>query len=522
MTQAVGHRGPQPPNYVSSFARPKAGSKLATRPQPKANANGVKFGGMGQALMNGSVNTFQNITEVFLAGFLAQDVFAMWMPRVKTALQEGQETYDPTQDPEMKDKPFKEQARAWVTGNVQGLNWINFFEATKREFATGPGLLAVPALAFMINRALANPAIELSHASLKGIGEGLPEHLKETSAQFKNKNEFSKVVKGYLENTFTDINHVADKGLEGADSKVSKQAKGEAGKIREIVKQWIDTEVDGSVKHAELSGRKRFVENFKRTFGKGNVNENLPTLREKVETEIWNFNRKYRINEYKEMQGLIQDKAPLNNTAKTWHSYRLDKIKAALAEKTEAVVAEAKKGLRQTEFANIRNDVTRVGGFINKAWEKYEAGNKSNIAKATDDAMKSLITRKWAFGTGVTLLTAAYLVKLAFWAQNHGTYQATRLLNDDASKSKDKKGSEGSRNATTNAVQTQAGLPFGSQPAFSRLGQNFANRPQSSLSGNGFIHPVLNQSTLSQSTFNTPALNQFSLFQGRRAEGGQA
>lgn len=507
MTQAVGHRGPQPPNYVSSSARPKAGSKQATRPQP--NANDVKFGGMGQSLMNGSVNTFQNITEVFLAGFLAQDVFAMWMPRVKTALQEGQETYEPTEDPEMKDRPFKEQARAWVTGNVQGLNWINFFEATKREFATGPGLLAVPALAFMINRALANPAIELSHASLKGMGEGLPECLERSYAK---KADFVQDVKKYLQSSFVDINQVAE------NVHAPKDMKTKAKDIQGLVEKWVDAEVDGSVEHAKLSGRERFVENFKRTFGKGNVSENLPTLREKVETEIWNFNRKYRINKYEEMQGLIKDNAPLNNTAKTWHSYRPDTMQDALTKKTEAALAKAKKGLHQTGFANIRNDVTRMGGFINKVWEKYEAGNKSNIVTATDEAMKGLITRKWAFGVGVTMLTAAYLVKLAFWAQNHGTYQATRLLNEGGNQSKDKKGSQSSRNTTVNnPTQTQAGLPFGSQPAFSRLGQNFANRPPSSLSGNGFIQPSLNQSA-----FNMPALSQFPLLRGRQAEGGQA
>lgn len=486
MTQAVGHRGPQPPNYVSSFARPKAGSKKAAQ-QPKAPANGVKFGGAGQALLNGSVGTFQNITEVFLWGFLAQDMIAMWLPRVWTSLQEGRKPYEPAKDPAMKDKPFGEQLRAWLTGNAQGLNWVNFYEGTKREIATGPGLLAVPAAAFMINRAMMNPGIELSYGALKGMGEGLKKHIGNQS--FEDKAKFTKSVKDYLKQAF------ADSELKGHSVKVTDaNGKEQTKLLSDLISDWVDAEVDASVEHAGKNPGIRVVSNFKRTFGIEKETKDFKNTRSNLENAIWEFNRNHRINEYGKGT-LIHDEVPLNNTGKTWHSYAGNPS--------------------QKTFNEIRNDVTRMGGFINKMWDNHTKDASKGMGEVVEHTMKQMVGNKWLFGMGITTLTAAYLVKLAFWAQNSHTYQATRLLNADAAKSKGNtpqgNAAECSRNGHSHPVQTQsqAGLPFGSQPAFSHLQTAFPVRPQVSLSRNGFIHSPVNQ-----------ANNAF--FRGQQVEGGQA
>lgn len=510
MTQPVGHRGPQPLNYVSPSARPKTGRRKAG-PQVGSTASGVKFGGgMGQSLLNGSVGTFQKITEVFLWGFLAQDALAMWLPRVWTSLQEGKETYDPNEDPQVKNKPFGDQVKAWLTGNWKGLNWVNFFEGTKREFATGPGLLAVPATAFMLNRALANPATELSTSSINGFGEGLQHHLvkekyKNLFTGEKGKESLKNAVKDYVEEAFVDIKRMVE------DVSQTPEARVKARELQKIIKVWANAEVDESVKHASLPGPKRLVENVKQAFGQGSPDKNLPALRKSVEEKLWDFNREYRINKYDfKKLGVIVDTNPLNNTGKTWVSYQPEKIEKILADKvTTADIENAKKAVRQTEFANVKNDVARIGGYVNKIWNNHADKEGSKIAEATERTVKELTRNKWLFGGGVTLLTAAYLVKLAFWAQNHGTYQATRLLTDNAAKNNKR-----SRNEQPNNTQSQAGLPFGSQPAFSRFTTNFSVRPQPSpsLSGNGFIHP----------SFNQPAAVHQALFQGKKTEGGQA
>jgi len=334
-------------------------------------------------------------------------------------------------------------------------------------------LLAVPALAFMLNRAVANPAIELSHSSLQGMGAGLKAHL---TANPGNEKDLTQKVKDYLEKSFVDINQVVD------NAKASDIKRKMAKETQDLISDWVDAEVDESVALAELPGHKRWVENARQVFGKAPLQETenpnllpeqkLSALRSRVENAIWDFNREHRINGYEELHGLIKDATPLNNTAKTWFSYSPDKILSAKAETPAAsVIAEAKKGLQHVGFGQIKNDVSRVGGFIKEIQKNHAKDTAKPMGEVVESTMKQLVGRKWIFGTSVTLLTAAYLVKLAFWAQNHGTYQATRLLNDSASKSKHKnqKGSEGSHGSNAANPQLQAGLPFGSQPAFSQL-----------------------------------------------------
>lgn len=505
MTYPVGQRGLQPLNYRSPSVRLQAAGAKSSGVAGKG-ASGVKFGGVGQVLQNGGVNVFQNITEVFLWGFLAQDMVAMWMPRVWTSLQEGKKTYDPTEDPAMKDKPFNQQVKAWLKGNTAGLNWVNCWEGTKREIATGPGLLAVPALAFMVNRALMNPGVELSAKSIQEMGEGLGQYLKGKSYGEQEKSNFIDDVKNYLKTGFADIEQVAGQGLPKADAKTSEAAKAAAEKIQKSIADWLDAEIKGSVAHAGRGRFDRLKANTSQAFGK-EPNKDLPKLREAVETQMRKFNRDFRMNRYKDALKIIADDAPLNNTGKTWFTYRPDSIesaKKAVGNEKEAVVDKAKKLVTQRDFSHIQADVSRVGGYLNQIWANQAKREGGKIAEVTTKTMQQFIRNKFLLGWGTTILTAGYLVKLAFWAQSHGTYQATRLLNDDAaSNGKDKHKNKRSRSSEQPLnTQQPAGLPFGAQPAFSRLGQSFG---------------MPTQAIQSPLAFQT-------LFQGQRnlrAEGGQ-
>ncbi len=441
-------------------------------------------------------------------GFLAQDMVAMWLPRVWTSLQEGKKPYDPMQDPQTKDKPFNEQVKAWVSGNCKGLNWVNFFEGTKREIATGPGLLAVPALAFMLNRAMANPATELSAPAIEGLGLGLKthltEHLKGKTYAKGQKEEFIKDAQTYLKKVF-------------ADTEFSK-------KHAASISEWIESEVKSSVEHAQKPGLERLASNAKHAFNREKDPASVTASRQKLDRDIWWFNREERINEYHLEHGVIRDTKPLNNRGKAWVSYQpdaLEKAKSKAASSSEGVakegLADAKKLVSQINFAQVQNDVSRVGGYLNKVWDNFEKAGHTNIAEATEKTMKELTRNKWLFGGGVTVLTAAYLVKLAFWAQNHGTYQATRLLTEDAAK---KNNNAVSGRTPNHPFSPQAGLPFGSQPAFSRFANQVPVRPPSSLSGNGLMQPLASQAA--QLPFGSSVPAPHPLFQGKRAEGGQA
>lgn len=504
MIQTVGQRGPQPSDNVSPSTRPKAGNRKPDW-RPNSPATAVQFGGgIKQSLLNGSVNTFQNITEVFLWGFMAQDMVAMWLPRVWTSLQVGKQPYDPNQDPQMKDKPFGHQAKAWLANNWKGLNWVNFFEETKREVATGPGLLAVPALAFVLNRAMANPAIELSASSIETLGEGLKTHLEEnvkdktyTSGQ---KNEFIKDAKTYLKRVFADT--------EFANKDENKQ----------LISDWVENEVDSSFEHVKKQGFQRLGSKVQKVFSPEKEPEALSSSRKKLDTAIWEFNRDSRINEYDYLKlGVIVDTKPLNNRGNTWVSYQPEalkevKTKAAIKGTQEEAIAKAKNLVKQIPFAQVQNDVSRMGGYLNKIWDNFEKSGHTNIGDATEKTMKELTRNKWLFGGGVTFLTAAYLVKLAFWSQNHDSYQATRMLTEEALK----KNQQHSNRQLSNLTLPQAGLPFGSQPAFSPFVNNAPARPPFSPSVTGFTQPAFNPVPFSQS----PSSQQ-ARFQSKWAEGGQ-
>lgn len=455
MTQPVGHGGYKPPHHLPPAVRPKVADRSVAPSTQSGSASGVKFGG---ALLNGSVNTFQNITEVFLWGFLAQDMVAMWMPRVWTSLQEGKVSYDPSQDPAVKNKPFREQVGAWLSGNWKGLNWVNFYEGTKREIATGPGLLAVPAVAYMLNRATLNPSVELSAESIKGLGEGLQARLGKQT--FKNKSELVKAVKQHLREGFADIEQVAQNGLQGQhfNAKERKAAQQQAIDIKKLIETWVNAEVDESIAFAENNGFTRVQNGFKRLVSKEKPSSKAADAFETVKTKLWDFNRNYRLNAYAQLGEVIQDTAPLNNTGKTWFTYRPDKLESGL--------------VKQRNFAEIRNDVSRVGGFLNKLWANMEKEGQTVVGDVAEKTWKQLMRNKWMMGVGVTTLTAAYLVKLAFWAQNHGTYQATRLLKEEDAARKNHQDNKRTGCQQPSAMPFQAGLPFGAEPAFSRWGQS--------------------------------------------------
>ncbi len=98
---------------------------------------------------------FQLISENFVWAFLAQDVIALWIPRIINALRRGRNPYDPAVDPAMEGRSPLYQLGHSLYKNTKGLNWKNSLEETLREVETGPGLFIAPSIVFGLGSALA-------------------------------------------------------------------------------------------------------------------------------------------------------------------------------------------------------------------------------------------------------------------------------------------------------------------------------------------------------------------------------
>lgn len=116
-------------------------------------------------------NVFQPITEQFVYGFIAQDVIALWVPRIINALRRGREPYNPAEDPSVRaERPFQQWLHS-IYMNAKGLNYTNATEETLREVETGPGLLIAQsvlygaATAFMLGKL----ALVMGYSDLKAF-----------------------------------------------------------------------------------------------------------------------------------------------------------------------------------------------------------------------------------------------------------------------------------------------------------------------------------------------------------------
>jgi hypothetical protein len=470
MAQPTGQRGDLPPHQLYKSHPPQAGQSGKGQQQPGATAQGVRFGGAADAFCSGlakvvPVSIFEKITEVFLAGFLAQDVIAMWFPRVGTSLKTGREKYDPTNDPQMRNRPFHEQAYKWATENWKGLNWVNFNEETKREFATGPGLLALPAFIFLGNRYLGNSARELSYPSLKGLGQGFSEHLHDfinpkeglPKAPLTKEEYWGRVVPDYIERLFVDPEL---KTAHGAD-------------IRQWSRDWAK-ELEAQ---ADTGWLERLKGSTKRFFGKSDSTD-IEKLAQVLNEGVRTFNRSgdarmlaYPATEEAFKQAVIRDVAPLHHAEHTWISYRPQAFQTAMAELSKAPASEAlqteARGLcQQTSISHLTGDLNRFGGLVKAVWQSYEKNEgKKAISEVAEHTLKSLAGSKLFLGLGTTALTGAYLMKLAFWAQNHKSYQAVRLLRYDGPHKGHQAHQMPQNQQRGDDLRLQAGLPFGAQPA---------------------------------------------------------
>jgi hypothetical protein len=201
----------QAPHHASAPTVRAEGSRPPkSRQFPSSAATRVQFGGaFGNAVVNKTMlPTFEKITEVFIWGFLAQDMIALWLSRILNSLRVGRVPYDPKDDPQARNQPFHRQVKKWIAGNVKGLNWINCREDSARETLTGPGLLAVLGAGFMLARqCFKSKPMELSYDHMNALGKGFQQHLQTLEASqghLADLPAYQKAVGQYITSIFAD------------------------------------------------------------------------------------------------------------------------------------------------------------------------------------------------------------------------------------------------------------------------------------------------------------------------------
>jgi len=396
-----------------------------------------------QRYVNFSIPTFQKISEIFIWGFLAQDVVAMWLPRIYALLTEGRKKYDPQNDPKVRNKPFAIQFKKYYVENLKGLNWANFSEGTKREFATGPGLLIVPAVLYAVASRMMNSSIKLSFKAAKGIGKGLAEH-----TTHKPEQPYPEQVQQYLKRIFQDPGLSRIKGNE----------------LETWSRQW-----------AENLLQKRSSQQ----------KETTRILSDKLQSIIHGFNTKHRMNPYSLTpheaasgteafaKEVMKDAHPLHHQGSTWISYEPDRLLENLKEGNRKGAA---KRLQQMAVPDLLKDLTRMDGLVKEVDKKFPEG--TSLPELTRQVTEKLVINKGWMSIAATTITAAYLTKLAFWAQSHNTYQATRFLNEKTAQNQDgrkpAKRTQSQAATLPQSTQPTAGSAYGLQPAFSSLPSSLA------------------------------------------------
>jgi len=448
---------------------------MASRRQ-QANQS-VHFGGgvfanTRQSMVNKTLPMFEKMNSVFIWAFLFQDVVALWFTRFYALLTEGRKKYNPKHDPEVKNKSLAQQVWRYNKENFKGLNWQNLWEGVKREFATGPGLLIMPALTFLVTSWALNDAIKMPFRAVKGVGKGLSGHL---SGKYETQEAYKAQVADYIKSIFQDPKLIKEK----------------EGELKDWSKKWVDNLYQGN---------------------RADQREGAEKLAQELEEIILNFNTEHRLMPYQAKPGpkgsverLIQDEHPIHKKLATWISYTPKRLKEVLGDSRLSEEMQLKKGasrLEQMHVQDLKTNLKHMGGLV----KDIEATAKKTAQPLNEAALQSMQKMvKWKFGMALaaTGITTAYLIKLAFWAQNNNTYQATRFLNEKTAQNQRSQSATAKTHSAradhpTQDMSSIAGSANGLQPAFSNM-PNQVN--------------FFNASAAQPNAFNTPTNHGFSSLQ---------
>ncbi len=434
------------PMVVSKGAKraPQAGKA----PALNAASQNVRFSGflppaLETRLLNKSIWTFSQITEVFLWAFLAQDAIAMWMPRIRQSLVTGAIEYDPTQDPENKFLTPWQLLKKHTTKTLQGLNWVNFNEETKREFATGPGVLLIPTIAYAAARRLfCERAVELGHGPLTQLTYGFIEHL-------KNNPELDQVQ--LLKNATLSHQGKTMNGIQAFQQEVKNYIKSrfDFGDLLEQTSEFVEHTPQTQNKTSWLSRLTRSASNAAAEVAptppvakEMKVSQYLENWVDRWVTQVFSGDKTSFAHLEKEFE---ENMLTMNRRLAPSNLYKVDQIKIKLAKQPKDLGNVPSKLTTKTQYLHIdefTHQLNRWNDFVKNVY-KTKIGDRpgfgiipkmavsDNLSSLAEKMYRQLVTKKAVLAVTVSGLTGWYLYKLAFWAQNHDSYHATRLLTED-------------------------------------------------------------------------------------------
>jgi hypothetical protein len=448
----------------SSFVPPIA----ARHASPAGGA--VRFSGsLGQGLVNNILlPTFENIHENYLANFVATDVGGIWLARITTSLVTGRVPYDPRQDPEAQNLSMPHQVARYTLKNIQGLNWINFWEETKREIASGPGVLMASALTFLAARQmLRKGTIVLPFPVIQGLCGGFRQHLAARGGDIRQESHYRKALADYIASLFDDpemratrldtvtdlrklrkslgilIDHPRPIGeadlrrlqenptlrpLLESSPELGKQLRMLLGPPEAAAK--ARTAIAGQLEHrlllqlarkSDTAGRLTYgdyLDRWSRAWvdalfrpekdasskAAAKARETaLQTLEQDLRETLEAFNRSQR----------------LRTSPESLHRTRTARIRYG----PDVAKPESK------ELSQLTWELRQWGDFARNAWTRgKQTAATTDWPRLVERLQKQLVTQKYFFGTVATVLSCFHMAHLAFWAQNHKSYQATRLI----------------------------------------------------------------------------------------------
>lgn len=348
--------------------------------------------GLTMAVSNGLAKIFRPVLENIIVGIMVVDVFAMWVPRVFGALTRGAFNYSPKTDPQAQGKTGWDLKKHVFKKRIDGLNWINAFEETMREVASGPALFVWPTLIFMAaRRGAAKTGIELSYGPLTKLTDTLAHTLEQQGAKASDKS-----LKGALKQTIM--------GLFG-DETMLKTKMPEHGKTYgEHLTQWTDRLVEAFWKQNPARSKPLSASAYEST---------LEHLKKDLCQTIEGYNRLH----HAESRFYNYDK-----TLVKW----LNRLDSKGLKKTIELDKEGK--LPMIAAGKLVEHLDKWKDFLHQVDHVHMKAPSKPLVPIMEGLRQTLTIKKAALSLGTIGFTLLFLFRLVYWAQSHNNYEANRLI----------------------------------------------------------------------------------------------
>ena len=372
--------------------RSTAASPLKTPAHPRTSTQPKFSGGVPARLLaggsDGLISLFQKITEIYLVGFFALDVTALWITRIVKGLTRGSDKYDASSDPTNQGLSPSALMRKKMHKKIEGLNWKNGAEEALREVLSGPLGFIVPAAVFSFAIRHGHNAAELGYGPLTQLKDTFAQHLQKSpinGAQHVTPEQYRSEFRNFMRDILGADHDMLSKtiGVEGP---------GKGRTYAQYIDDWSDRWVKaaGDSLQSDLPGAERKT-----------VRAALEKLNtEFEETVVKGYNRKVRLGD---------------------RLYDHNIIKTGLVGKAEQPLDSLLTNL--TRFKDFASDIF-------KTREAQQAAQKSTgkLSDIAQTAYQKLVGKKFFFAMAATVIASGFMYIIPRISQRNKDYPANRLL----------------------------------------------------------------------------------------------